>query len=69
MPEELLAFLNILKIMQSIDRGELVLAGVLEADDLAGWKRFTDDPYTWSMKASDDKVNKLWTIVQARSVR
>lgn len=64
---ELATFLNMLKIMRSIDRGDLIAADILAEDDLSGWKRFTDNPYTWMITASDEKVLRLWEEIKKRN--
>jgi hypothetical protein len=64
--EDLHRFLNALRIMYSIDRHELVEAGVFEADNDKQWNRFTADPLLWLIKAEDHQAIAVWGIIEAR---
>ncbi len=57
-------FLNALRILRSIDRHEMVDAGI-QLDD-GEWRDFRDAPYRWICLASDRYADKLWSIVQGR---
>lgn len=66
---------NALCILRSIDRYELVEAGVEGVEpfmDLAGdqkWIAFRDDPYTFFIRADDDTAEKIWGIIERRMGR
>lgn len=60
-------FLNALRILRSIDRYELVDAG-LQLDD-GEWHDFRDNPYNWICLASDQRAAELWLIVESRQPR
>lgn len=57
-------FLSALRILRSIDRPELVDAG-LQLGDLA-WRDFRDNPYRWICLACDKHAIQLWSIVRRR---
>lgn len=72
MPEcetELRVFHNRLRILMSIDKHELVEAGVLAADDFDGWVNFSKCPYRFFIRRADETVAKLWALVQKREMR
>lgn len=56
-------FHNRLRILLSMDRAELIAAGVLAADDLSGWARFLDNPFRFFCSASEEQAAALWTII------
>lgn len=58
--------LNVLRILNSIDKHELVAAGVYEADIDKRWEGFRDDPHKSFMRMGDDDAAKLWTIILGR---
>lgn len=62
-------FHNRLRVMRSIDRHELVEAGALAPDDLAGWEAFDKDPYRWFIRAPDAEADRLWSIIERRAGR
>lgn len=57
-------FLNVLRILRSIDRGELADAGI-KLDD-RNWLDFQRDPYQWICLASSLGAAELWLIVRNR---
>lgn len=59
-------FHNALRIMLSIDRHEMVAAGVLTADDQAGWRAFRENPTRWMIVASDEQKEGLFSIIEKR---
>jgi hypothetical protein len=62
-----LEFRNRLCILRSIDRHELVEAGVLAADDVSMWNVFAVDPYRWFLLRDDDTAEKLWRLIERRA--
>ncbi len=58
-------FRNILCILRSIDKHELVQEGV----DIELWDRFKADPYMTFIQMSDQDALGIWRIVERRSVR
>ncbi len=60
-------FLNALRILRSIDRAELIDAG-LELHDKE-WMDFRGDPYRWLCLASGERPDRLWAIVQGRMTK
>jgi hypothetical protein len=59
---------NFLAILRSLDRHELVAAGVLGADDLIGWVRFRDDHYRAYLGLGSEREAKCFALVQTRLV-
>ena len=57
-------FHNGLRVLLNIDAHELEAAGILDAS--ADWTKFTADPYRYFIRASDDKADKLWMLMQRR---
>jgi hypothetical protein len=65
---EWLDFQNKLRILNSIDRHELIEAGLMASErDLIRWQIFRENPHLWLMKADDDRAEKLWSIIEKRS--
>ena len=62
-------FHNRLRILLSIDRHELVVAGVLESQDVAGWAQFSRDPFCFFLHLDDRRAGALWGVVQTREQR
>lgn len=60
-------FLNALRILRSIDRGELADAG-LELDD-GEWRDFRERPYWWICIANEQQAEILWRVVLRRQPR
>ena len=63
---ELRIFHNRLRILTSIDKHELVEAGVLADDDTLRWKEFQKDPYRVFVRCNDETCTKLFGIIQRR---
>ena len=62
-------FHNALRILTSVDRHELVAAGVMRHGDHNAWGTFRRDPFRWLIRADDAAAHKLWRIVEARQAR
>jgi hypothetical protein len=62
-----LEFRNRLCILRSIDRHELVEAGVIGANDFTMWCLFATDPYRWFVLRDDETAEKLWRLVESRA--
>ncbi len=58
-------FSNALRILQSIDRDELVDAGI-DLPDTVAWLKFRDDPFRWFIRACDADADKVWAIIEGR---
>ncbi|MBN9459022.1 MAG: hypothetical protein J0I54_20510 [Bosea sp.] len=63
------AFHNRLRILLSIDRHELVEAGVLDTQDLLGWSQFQHDPFRAFLRLDTRRASALWGLVQSRETR
>lgn len=59
-------FHNGLRILESIDRHELVDAGVFEDEADEEWTAFLKSPHRWMIEASDDQTEKLWALMVKR---
>jgi hypothetical protein len=59
-------FENALRILSSIDRHELVAAGVIAEKDGGAWASFRADPYRWRLRADDDAAGRLWRLIESR---
>ena len=57
-------FHNRLRILQSIDSGELQRDGV--DLDTREWISFMSNPFKWFIRASDEDAAKLWAIIEGR---
>jgi hypothetical protein len=66
-----LEFRNLICVLRSIDRYELVEAGVIGGmdhdTDLFAWTSFQANPYEWFVRADDDTAEKLWRLMQRRA--
>lgn len=60
------AFLNALRIMTSIDKGELEEVGAIDPGDDVSWLKFREDPFYWLVRAEDRRAEKVWTIIERR---
>jgi len=60
-------FHNALRILISIDRGELVDAGVIAPLDKVEWPKFRDNPWRWFIAASDDQAQRVFAIIERRN--
>lgn len=60
-------FRNALCVLHSIDRYELVEAGVIKSDAPdEWWQGFRDYPVQTFLRMDDDKAEKLWALMQRR---
>ncbi len=59
-------FHNGLRILLNIDRDELEAAGVIQHGDRRAWGEFRTDPFRWFIRASDERADKLWTLMKER---
>lgn len=66
---ELRVFHNRLRILTSIDKHEMVDAGVIDGDEPLQWTNFWHDPYKWFICCPDDQASKLFGIIQKREKR
>lgn len=66
---DLRGFNNRLRVMASIDRDEMVAAGIDEMLNDPAWRSFSGSPWRWLISASDDAAAKLWTVIERRCAR
>lgn len=59
-------FHNALRILLNLERQDLQDAGVINFDDDAAWRRFSDNPHRWFIVASDDQARALWALIESR---
>lgn len=59
-------FHNALRIMNSIDRDEMVGAGLIPADDHHAWQQFRCNPTRWMIGATDPQKEGLFALIEAR---
>lgn len=64
---DLWEFHNRLRVLRSIDMGELEEAGVIARGDFEAWKKFDKDPFEWFIRAGDQQLEKLWVVVEQRA--
>lgn len=62
-----LEFRNRLCILRSIDRPELIEAGVMGTDDLTMWNTFLGDPVGFFVLCEDHRAEKLWRLIESRA--
>lgn len=62
-------FHNALRIMRSIDRHELIEAGMEMTPGDGKFPAFRDDPCGWFIRASDADADVIWTIIKRRQTR
>jgi hypothetical protein len=65
-PTELHVFRNRLRILNSIDLGELEAAGIEWKGD---WVRFMDNPYRYLMRCDDPTAEAIWRAIVKRETR
>lgn len=63
-----LEFRNRISILRSIDKHELVEAGVIEPGDDAMWRAFAADPCRWFLLRDDEVAEKLWQLIERRAL-
>ncbi len=61
-------FHNALRIMNCLDRDELVRGGVLAAGDGPGWHRFRSNPAIFMVRADDETAARLWRLIEGRQL-
>jgi hypothetical protein len=59
-------FHNGLRLMLNIDRDELEDAGLIDRGDHNAWGEFRRNPFIWFVRASDERAEKLWALMQKR---
>lgn len=59
-------FINRLRILHSIDIGELEAAGIEWKGD---WVRFMDNPFRYLMRCDDGTAEAIWRAIEARETR
>ena len=59
-------FHNGLRVLTSIDRHELVDAGVIAEDDEVEWPIFRSNPHKWMILADADQLAALWGVMKKR---
>lgn len=64
-------FANTVRILLGIDLHELVKAGVISEGDKArsAWSNWKRDPLIFICKLDDDRVAKLWELIESRQPR
>jgi len=63
---EMQRFFNGLRIMMNIDRDEAVEAGILPKGRDAAWQDFRDNPWRYSMRMDDQRIEALWKLIMSR---
>lgn len=63
---EALRFQNALRIMRSLDRNELVRAGVISGESMSTWITFRDHPHECAMRLGADRMEKLFALIESR---
>jgi Mn-dependent DtxR family transcriptional regulator len=58
-------FHNGLRLLQGIDKHELVEAGLINISQRE-WEDFRNEPHKFFIKASDDMAAKIWTAMEKR---
>ena len=66
---DLRVFHNRLRILMSIDKHELVEAGVFSIDNDEAWAAICRNPWRYFIGCSDEQNKKLWSIIQKREKR
>ena len=60
-------FVNALKLLHSIEQDDLRAAlGAAPETMTVLWRKFTDDPYRFLIKADDATAEAIWKLVEAR---
>ena len=59
-------FQNALRIMWSLDRHELVDAGVIDADNESAWKAFRDCPHKQAIRLDEARFARLFDLIASR---
>jgi hypothetical protein len=61
-------FVNACRILMNLDKHVLEEAGVLKPGQVGGscWERLNRDPFMFLLKLDDDRLERLWTLIEAR---
>ncbi len=59
------AFRDRLRILDSIDFDELAMHSII--DDLVVWQAFRRDPFRWLIRADDERAERIWQLIEART--
>lgn len=59
-------FHNGMRILLNLERHDLIDAGVIQPEDAAAWRRFSDNPHRWFIVASDEQARRLWDVIERR---
>lgn len=59
-------FQNALRIIRSLDRHELVAAGVISGESMSAWVAFRDHPHECALRLREDRMEKLFTLIESR---
>ncbi len=59
-------FHNALRVMNSIDRDEMVGAGLIPANDPNAWQQFRCNPTRWMIAATDAQKEGLFALIESR---
>jgi hypothetical protein len=62
-------FHNRLRVMMSIDRHELIEAGIEIMRDDSVWWTFQVNPYRWLVACDDVNAERVWSIIERRTTR
>ena len=59
-------FHNHLRILRSIDRSELVEAGMGDPHAFDVFTKFSRNPYEWFIHCSDEDAAIVWKVIEGR---
>lgn len=61
-------FVNACRIIMNLDKHVLEAAGVLKPGQVGGsdWDRLNRDPFMFLLKLPEDRLERLWTLIEAR---
>ncbi|KKK78214.1 hypothetical protein LCGC14_2845800 [marine sediment metagenome] len=59
-------FHNGLRILLNLDLDELATAGAMEHRDFDTYAEFRTDPFRWFIRASDQRAEAVWSLMQER---
>lgn len=64
------AFRNACAILMNLDLDVLVKAGVIKEGNIdnggSSWRRLNNEPLMFILKLDDDRLDRLWTLIQSR---
>lgn len=63
-----LRFRNMIASLFNLDRDVLETAGVIDlgATGNASWRALNDSPARWVLRLDDERLGKLWALIEAR---